>query len=389
MSDISEKDIKTLIAQAAEELGALLKSEPVEKAYTSEGGEANPTNVDVSDEKPTDATPDMQSDPSEAAPEFEGSGSDSGSSSSSSDSSSSSSSSDSSSSSSDSSAEIDDSASEEELEEAYCKLSDEDLRAHYEAVKKAVFQRMGGQGDAGMGGEVMDAAPAAPPAAPAPAPEAPLAQSEKEINMMKNANSGGITIEKEKPLNDHSGDPTGAPDKSAVEKDEESMSKRSGSPSEEVSETKSDLGKDEIEAEVGRDGVGSKSNPVKPGGTGRLETIGKSKGAGSKDRLVEIGKSELDELKETVETLAKALDLMLNVPSRKAVTSLPEFRLNSPVLKKSEMPDISNLTKSEIHTKLVELTKSDGLSVSERDRITNYYVGSLKAEDIADIISKK
>ena len=167
------------------------------------------------------------------------------------------------------------------------------------------------------------------------------------------------------------------------------MSEDSGS----SSSDKEDLDKDEIEAEVSRGAVGSKSNPVKPGGTGRLETVGKPKGSGSKDRLVEMGKdvtkSEMAELKETVQTLAKAFEFILNAPNRKAVTSLPEFRLNKSEEKKAAMADVSSLSKTEIHTKLLELSKSEKLDAGERDRVNGYYFGTLKAEEIADIISKK
>lgn len=104
----------------------------------------------------------------------ESSGSDSSDSDSSS--SSSGSSSDSSSSSSDSSSDSSGSGDEQTLEDAYGQLSDEELQAHYEALKAVIMSRMGSQDEGGA---------EAPPqqAAPAPAQDkGQLAMSEKSVS---------------------------------------------------------------------------------------------------------------------------------------------------------------------------------------------------------------
>jgi hypothetical protein len=75
------------------------------------------------------------------------------------------------------------------LEQAYCQLSDQDLQVHYEALKQALMQRMGGPAqDPGMGGMGQPS----PEAAPAPAPE------QKALTMSEKSTQDALAKSEEK-----------------------------------------------------------------------------------------------------------------------------------------------------------------------------------------------
>lgn len=83
---------------------------------------------------------------------------------------------------------------EQSLEQAYGQLSDEDLRAHYEALKGVLMQRMSAQ----QGGDQMGAPAASPsPASPAPAASpSPSAQPQMAMSMKSEAQVDAAPLSK-------------------------------------------------------------------------------------------------------------------------------------------------------------------------------------------------
>jgi hypothetical protein len=91
----------------------------------------------------------------------------------------------------------------------------------------------------------------------------------------------------------------------------------------------------------------------------------------------QITKNEVNELKAQVETLTKALTMMVERPVRKAQISVPA----------SATPALP-LTKNEVTTKLTALTADPKLSKSDRERINAYYNRNISVEQIKDLLTK-
>lgn len=209
---------------------------------------------------------------------------------------------------------------EAKLEAAYASMDPEELMMHYKAAKAAVFQLMqGGEASAaaGMGAGPAEGSPAMGPEGSAP----------------------GM------------GTPEGSP------------------------------------------GPGMGTGPG-PGPEDRMMAMGKSqipahKGNGGQMKAgARMAKSEaelaLDALvksqNEKIETLSKALELLLGQPQRKAVTGVDFFS------KSETKPEARPLTKSEVTAKLTQVARNPKLTKADRDAINGYVAGSLDFSAIEHLI---
>lgn len=93
-----------------------------------------------------------------------------------------------------------------------------------------------------------------------------------------------------------------------------------------------------------------------------------------------LGKSEVDDLKAQVATMAKALSLLAGSPMRKAITDL------SYVPKAGEEKPAVKLTKGEVLGKLKEVTRNPSLQKSDRDLINRYCEGGVDVSAIEHLL---
>lgn len=112
-----------------------------------------------------------------------------------------------------------------------------------------------------------------------------------------------------------------------------------------------------------------------------------SKGNGG-DALSAVKKSEdaakdakIEELEKMVEGLTKAVDMVLQAPLRKAVTSVAHIAKGG-----EEKKDLSSLTKGEVDTKLKAKVRDPKLAKSDRDLINGYALGHVKLDKIAHLL---
>lgn len=228
----------------------------------------------------------------------------------------------------------------EALKAEYAKLAPEELKMHYLAAKAALFEAMGAadaagpEAAAGAPGMAPDAAGSAAPA-PTPAPMAPAPAGPAAGPM------------------DPMADPT-------------------------------------MKAEVPAD---MKNNPAN-GGTQRAAVPDAIKAGVKKSEtdlvLEDLKKSDseksdkIKELETMVEGLAKALDLVVGQPMRKAATRISDVQFvpKTPEAAKS-------LSKSEIETRLVNLVKAGKLDANQRERVISFSMGHASAEQIQDLLEIK
>jgi hypothetical protein len=93
-----------------------------------------------------------------------------------------------------------------------------------------------------------------------------------------------------------------------------------------------------------------------------------------------FGKSEVDELRAQLATMAKVVNLLAGTPVQKAVTGLTYMGKSEPV------EDKVVLDPAAVTAKLSEITRSPSLKKSDRERITGYYEGTVKLDAIADLL---
>lgn len=101
-----------------------------------------------------------------------------------------------------------------------------------------------------------------------------------------------------------------------------------------------------------------------------------------------LGKSERDaeveDLKQQVELLTKAMDLALHTPVRKAVTSVA-------YLPKTEDKPAENkpLSKSDVQDKMRKALQSGKLTKSQRESLFSYTLGNIEFDKIKDLLDVK
>jgi len=212
---------------------------------------------------------------------------------------------------------------EAKLQAAYSSMDPEELMAHYKAAKAAVFQLMqGGDAGAGMGAGPAEGSPAMGPEGSAP----------------------GM------------GTPEGSPGPGM------GAGPGPAAPAPGPGDQMMAMGKTQIPAHKENGGQ------MKAGAK-----MAKSETERALDALV---KSQ----DEKIETLSKALELLLGQPQRKAVTGV-DF------LHKSELkPEAKPLTKSEVTTKLTQVARNPKLTKSDRDAINGYVAGSMDFSAIEHLI---
>lgn len=102
------------------------------------------------------------------------------------------------------------------------------------------------------------------------------------------------------------------------------------------------------------------------------------------DAIKGLSKSETDgkisDLEQQVELMAKALDLALGTPVRKAVTSVAF------VPRTTEAAESAEPTKADIDNKITNALRSGKLNKSEKDRIVSYSLGNIKFEQIKELL---
>ena len=98
---------------------------------------------------------------------------------------------------------------------------------------------------------------------------------------------------------------------------------------------------------------------------------------------------ELDILKGHVDTLAKALNLALNVgqPMRKAVTSVTH--IDKPGSDRGTTESVKGLSRAEITSRLTEKTRDPSMKKSDRALVNKYYDGAIGVEDISHLLTSK
>ena len=122
--------------------------------------------------------------------------------------------------------------------------------------------------------------------------------------------------------------------------------------------------------------------PAMKGEMSAGKAIESSPGNGGLAKSEEENKSDaqIEELNSKIDTLAKALDLALGTPMRKAVTNI------SYVPKTDETPEEKPLSKSEFHEKLNEKAQDPNLSKSDRQLINKFCVGVVDVAKIEHLL---
>jgi hypothetical protein len=276
---------------------------------------------------------------------------------------------------------------EAELQAAYAELDDEELCDHYMALKKELRQRLAA--DAGGAAAVPGAAPAA---APAPAPAMAMAEGSASVPAsMSKAEGSASSMSK------------GSASGSSLDCAEGSSSSMEKSGSVGASHENGGEMKADKQFPTGGKAPDKEAFPEHPKGGakipsggkapnkeaeavpegGRLASVGKAKGADSPDRLEAVGHAKTEELEAKFDTLVKAVELLINTPVRKSVTDRFELKKNEVAAPKA-MP----LSKSQLKEKLVNLSKNEKLSASERDLINDYCYGNISADKLTDLVNK-
>lgn len=101
---------------------------------------------------------------------------------------------------------------------------------------------------------------------------------------------------------------------------------------------------------------------------------------------------------KTIETLTKsqaeqkqaieALGKVVTMPQRRAVTGITFIPMQKTEEAAAAEKSFESMTKSELHDRLVKMTASDGLKKSERDLITDFYLGKVPRKDLAPIFKR-
>lgn len=231
--------------------------------------------------------------------------------------------------------------SPEELQAAYSQLSDEDLKAHYMALKSAMFERTAGAGGdpAAAGAPPADAGMGAPPpeAAP-PGPEMGKAE-------VDGASKGPLDAI--------------APGKAGAGEDHLTPTQP----------TKAGKGEDRLASTA----VTKNQLPESPGNGGDALAAAKK----HEDEIADL-KKRLDETEKMAGKLANVVSTVLGAPIRKAVTSVADL----PGYKGPE----KELSRDEIKVKLAEKSKSPKLQKSDRDAINRYWLGVGEVKEIAHLL---
>lgn len=94
-----------------------------------------------------------------------------------------------------------------------------------------------------------------------------------------------------------------------------------------------------------------------------------------------FGKSEADDLRAQLATMAKVVNLLAGQPVQKAVTGLTYMGKSEPVEDTKVV-----LSQQEVTAKLNVLTRDPSLKKSDRERITGYYEGTVNVSAIADLL---
>ncbi len=122
--------------------------------------------------------------------------------------------------------------------------------------------------------------------------------------------------------------------------------------------------------------------------TAKLDNAGGSGGkAAVPDDVKALGKSEKDieveDLKAQVELLAKAVDLALGTPVRKAVTSVAHLP------KTEETAPTKELSKSEVQEKIKKAMAGGKLTKNQKDSLFSYTLGNTEFDQIKDLLEVK
>jgi hypothetical protein len=280
-----------------------------------------------------------------------------------------------------------------QLVAAYQDLPDDELCDHYMALKSVLRERLQSEAAAGQAGGTAQIPGAA--AAPAPAPAQAMAMAEGSASMGSMSKAEDEVEESSSSASMSKGSMSEG--SASLSKDSVSAGHKSGGEMKAGKYPTKDGGaasdKEPFPAhDHGTDypvsGKKGGKGAVEEGGTGRLEAVGKAKGSDSPDRLAAIGHvSKSEEFEAKLDVLTKAMELLLKTPQRKSVTDRWE-------LAKAEGGSASgskaklNLTKTQLHEKLSELSKSEKLSSAERAKINSYYYGDISAESLSDLINK-
>lgn len=214
------------------------------------------------------------------------------------------------------------------LQAEYSTLSPEELKAHYMACKAALFAVMG----AGGGGSPEGSAPvgAPPPGAPPAGPEMSASPA---------------------------GPPPGAPPAGP---------EMSPPPPAFKAEVPSTMTK------VPANGA------LKPQAAAVPDAIKKSE----QDSKIESLTAKLDDQNAQIDLMAKALDLALGTPVRKAVTGVA-------FLPKTESaPETKELNKSEIKEKITSLVRGGKLKKNDAEKLVSYSLGNLGFDQIKHLLEK-
>lgn len=124
---------------------------------------------------------------------------------------------------------------------------------------------------------------------------------------------------------------------------------------------------------------GEGSKPIDPAMAMKSES--------DKELLQKLTKAEgsVKSLESSVEKIAKAMELMLAKPQRKAVTGKDLAKS----AKEVEKVDVTKLNKSQLTAKLSELARKPELKKSERNLINSFYSGKIKVEALAPLFETK
>lgn len=214
------------------------------------------------------------------------------------------------------------------LTQEYAQLPDDVLEMHYVAAKAALMERLQGQsasGSAPAGSPPASPSPSAPPASP-PASPSPSASA--------------------------SAPPMPPPDQSAPPTQKAEMvpaGKKVAAPA----------------------ANGGKEAPIK------------------KSEEVLALEAKVDEQTKMIEGLAKATEILLTTPQRRAVTSvafMAKTESDKAGNDTTEVVDVNKLSKSEITAKLSEKSKDPKLAKSDRTLINQFCVGTVNVDKIAHLL---
>jgi hypothetical protein len=105
------------------------------------------------------------------------------------------------------------------------------------------------------------------------------------------------------------------------------------------------------------------------------------------DDIKSLGKSETDskveDLEKQVELMAKALDIALGTPIRKAVTSVAHLP------RTDESAPVKEPTKAEVKEKIRTAMASGKLSKSQKDQLFSFTIGGLDFDQVKDLLEVK